>query len=70
MADYEALKARVQELAEKPWDALTIGAWFKKLSAEGITKKKLDRDEILANKQQILARVQRKAEECNFLSHS
>ncbi len=70
MADYEALKTRVQELAERVWDAPAIEARIKKLAAEGIPKKTLDRDEILANKQQILDRVQRRAEEYNFISRN
>ena len=70
MADYKALKAKVQELAEKSWDTPTIEAWFKKLAAEDIPKKTLLLDEVIANKQQILERVQRRAEECEFLSHS
>ena len=70
MADYKALKARVQELAEKAWDTSTIEAWFKKLVAEDIPRKTLLLDEVLAYKQQILERVQRRAEECEFLSHS
>ena len=70
MADYEALKARVQELAEKAWDTPTIEVWFKKLTEEGIPKKTLNRDEIVANKQEILERIQRKGEEGEFLSHS
>ena len=70
MPDYEALKARVQELAEKAWDRQGIETWFKKLAAEGIPKKTLNRDEILANREQILEHVQRRGEECEFLSHS
>lgn len=70
MTDYETLKVRVQELAEKAWDAPAIEAWFKKLAAEDIPKKTLLLDEIPANKQQILERVQQRAEECEFLSHS
>lgn len=70
MPDYEAIKARVQELGDKAWDTKAIEDWFKKVSAKGIPKKKLNREGILANKQQILDRVQQKAEECNFLSHS
>jgi len=70
MADYEALKARVQELAEKAWDAPAIEAWFKKLATEDIPKKTLLVEEIIANKQQILNRIQRRGEECEFLSHS
>ena len=67
MADYEALKNKVDELAERDWDVPALEARIKKLSAEGIPKKTLNRDEILANKEQILDRVQRRAEEYNFL---
>jgi C_GCAxxG_C_C family probable redox protein len=67
MADYEALKLRVQELAERVWDVPAIEARVRKLSAEGIPKKKLIPKELLANKQQIINRVQRRAEEYNFI---
>jgi C_GCAxxG_C_C family probable redox protein len=67
MADYETLQARVQELADREWDAPSLEAKVKKLAAEGIPKKTLNRDEILANKEQILDRVQRRAEEYNFI---
>jgi len=70
MADNEALKARVQELAERDWDLPAIEARCKKLAAEGIPRKTLNQDEILANKQQILDRVQRRAEEYNFFAHN
>jgi len=70
MADYEALKARVQKLAEKVWDVPAIEARYKKLAAEGILKKKLDRNSILANKQEILDRVQQRGEEYNFLARN
>lgn len=65
MADYGALQARVQELAERDWDIPAIEARVKKLAAEGIPSKTLSREEILADKQQILDRVQRRAEEYN-----
>jgi C_GCAxxG_C_C family probable redox protein len=68
MADYEALKARVEELGERVWDEPAIEARIRNLSAEGIPKKTLNRDEILANKAQILDRVQRRAEEYNFIT--
>ncbi len=67
MADYEALKKRVQELAERVWDVQAIEARVKKLSTKGIPKKKLNPKELLANKQQIINRVQRRAEEYNFI---
>jgi C_GCAxxG_C_C family probable redox protein len=68
VADYEALKARVDELAAREWDVPAIEARYQKMAAEGIPKKTLDRDEILANKQQILDRVQRRGEEYNLLA--
>jgi C_GCAxxG_C_C family probable redox protein len=70
MADYEALKARVQVLAERDWDIPALEARYKRLAAEGIPRKTLNRDEILANKQQILDRVQRRGEEYNFLARN
>ena len=68
MADYAALKKKVDELAERVWDVPAPEARTKKLAAEGIPKKKLDPQEILANKEQILDRVQRRAEEYNFFA--
>jgi len=70
MADYEALKKKVQELAEKAWDVEPIKVWFKKLDEEGIPQKTLLRREIIARKEEILNRVQRKGEECEFLCHN
>jgi C_GCAxxG_C_C family probable redox protein len=67
MAEYEALKTRVQELAERVWDVQAIEARVKKLSAEGIPKKKLNPKELLANKKQIIDRVRQRAEEYNFI---
>lgn len=68
MADLDALKRRIGELAERSWDKAAIEARYKKLVAAGIPKKILNRDEILAGKQQILDRVQRRAEEYNLLA--
>jgi len=70
MPDYEALKKRVEELAARDWDVAAIEARYKKLAAEGIPRKKLDRDELLAHKQEILDRVQRRGEEYNFLARN
>jgi len=67
MAHYEALKAKVQELAERDRDVPAIEARMKRLSQDGIPRKKLDPKEILANKEQILDRVQRRAEQYNLL---
>ncbi len=60
MADYKALKARVQELAEREWDMPAIEDRYEKLASRGILKKTLNRDEILADREQILDRVQRR----------
>jgi C_GCAxxG_C_C family probable redox protein len=66
MADYEALKKKVDELAERVWDEAAIEARIKKMVKGGIPKKKLDPKEMVANKEQILDRVQLRAEEYNF----
>ena len=68
MADHEALTAKVRELEERAWDVPAIEARFRKLEAEGIPGKTLNLDEILADKEQILDRVQRRAEEYNFIT--
>lgn len=70
MTDYDALKGKVQELADRDWDLPAIEARYKELAANGISRKDLDREEILANRQQILDRVQRRAEEYNFLARN
>ena len=70
MADYEALKSRVQELAERVWDVAGLQARYKNLAAEGIRRKTLNQFEILADKRRILDRVQRRGEEYNFLARN
>ena len=67
MTDYAALKKKVDELAQRAWDVPALEARVKKLAAEGIPKKILDPKEMLANKEQILDRVQLRAEEYNFI---
>jgi len=66
MIDYAALKKKIDELDKRIWDLPAIGARVKKLEANGIPKKKFNPKEMLANKEQILARVQLRAEEYNF----
>jgi C_GCAxxG_C_C family probable redox protein len=70
MPDYEALKARVQELAERDWDVPAIEARVRKFYEEGIPKKDLDPREIVSNKDQILDRVQLRGEEYNFIAQN
>jgi C_GCAxxG_C_C family probable redox protein len=68
MADYEALKEKVEELAEREWDVEGISTRINKMVAEGIPKKKLDPKELAARKEEILDRVQLRAEEYNFIT--
>ncbi|HOR00443.1 MAG TPA: C-GCAxxG-C-C family protein [Anaerolineae bacterium] len=70
MPDYGALQARVQELAERDWDIAAIEARVNKLVAEGLPRKALDRGEAAAHAQQILDRVQRRAEEYNLVARN
>jgi C_GCAxxG_C_C family probable redox protein len=67
MTDYAALKKKVDELACRTWDTTAIEARVKKLTKNGIPKKKLDPKEMKANKIKILDRVQQRAEEYNFI---
>jgi C_GCAxxG_C_C family probable redox protein len=68
MANTAELQAKVAELAERDWDMEAIEARFSRLAAEGIPGKSLNREEILASREQILARVQQRAEEYNFIT--
>ena len=68
--NYGVLKARSRELARGPTDKAAIEAKLEKLSQEGIPKKTLNRDEIIATKQEILKRVQKRAEEYEQISQS
>lgn len=68
MRTQEELRKYAEELGERSWDIPAIQARYEKLAAEGIPRKKLDRQELLANKQQILDRVQQRAEEYNFIT--
>ncbi len=66
MADYAVLKCKVDELAARTWDVPAIEARVKKMLKDGIPRKQWDPSEMKANKQQIVDRVQRRAEEYNF----
>jgi C_GCAxxG_C_C family probable redox protein len=70
MADIDALKSKVQELSERVWDVPAIEARHKKIIAGGIPQKTLDREEVLTNKLEILARIQKRAEEYNFFARN
>ena len=64
MTDNAALRERVRELGERDWDVSAIEKRYKKLLAEGIPGKKFDRNDLLKNKQEILDRVQQRADGC------
>ena len=68
MATNAEIKSKVEELGARAWDVEGITAHFRKLQKEGIPPKALDREEILANREQILDRVQQRAEEYNFIT--
>ena len=67
MDDRAEFTAKLKELEQREWDVPAIEARFRKMESEGIPKKTLERDMLLAEKQQILDRVQRRAEEYNFI---
>jgi C_GCAxxG_C_C family probable redox protein len=62
------VQAKLQELVERKWDVPTIETRCRAIAAQGIPGKNLNRGEIIANKQQILERVQRRGEEYNFFA--
>ena len=70
MTDYKFLTTRVKELAERDWDMPVIEARVRKLFEDGIPRKDLDPQDLLANKQQILDRVQLRAEEYNLFARN
>ena len=66
MADYAALKKKVDELAKREWDIDGIKARINGYVANGIPRDKRSREEIIATREEILDRVQYRAEEYNF----
>ena len=70
MPNYTALKNRLEELEKKAWNIPAIEAKFKELTQGGIPTRALNWNEIIAHKDEILDRVQHRAEEYEFLSHS
>lgn len=67
MTDYAALKKKVDELAERVWDEAGIKARINKMVREGIPRKKLEPEYMLAHRDEILDRVQLRGEEYNFI---
>lgn len=68
--DYETLKRRVKELSNGPENRTAVEERLKHLSEHGIPEKKLDPDEIINQKEQILDRVQKMAEAYEQVSQS
>jgi C_GCAxxG_C_C family probable redox protein len=68
MPDYAALKKKVDELAARKWDDEGLKARINKLVKDGIPKKKLVGEELIANKKEILDRVELHAEEYNYIT--
>ncbi len=66
MLDGDALKAKVQELGSRKWDDKALESKMLDLMEKGIPKKKLDPGELKAHKEEILDRVQLRAEEYNY----
>ncbi len=67
MTDFAALKKKVDELAVRVWDDDAIKARVNNLTKNGIPRKKLDPAEMIAKKEEILDRVQLRAEEYNYI---
>jgi C_GCAxxG_C_C family probable redox protein len=67
MADFASLKNRLDELAARVWDEEVIKNRIIKLAKNGISEKDLDPEELNLNKKKILDRVQKHAEEYNYL---
>jgi C_GCAxxG_C_C family probable redox protein len=68
--DYGALKSKVEELSKGPEDRPAVEARLRELSQHGIPTKKLDPDEVISKKKEILDRVRKKAEEYEQVSQS
>jgi C_GCAxxG_C_C family probable redox protein len=66
MVNNQALKSKIQELAVQEWDLSAIESRCRAAVANGFARKTFGREEILSNKQQILDRVQTRAEEYNY----
>lgn len=67
MGEMAEFTAKLQELEYRAWDVQGIEARFKALEKTGLPQKLLNREELIAAKDHILDRVQRHAEEYNFL---
>ncbi|HPD56270.1 MAG TPA: C-GCAxxG-C-C family protein [Smithellaceae bacterium] len=62
------ISKRLKEIAGREWDAAQIKARFGNLVRNGIPQKTLDRQNLLREKDKIIERVQRRAEEYCYLT--
>ena len=70
MPQTEILKTRIHELMNREWDLPAIKSRYLKLSQHDIPSKPIDPQGIVSQRKQILDRVQQRAEEYEYLSHS
>jgi C_GCAxxG_C_C family probable redox protein len=70
MPDRELLRARLEELTGRDWNLPAIEARLQRLMHEGMRKRPLAPDEVVARKQEILDRVQLRAEEYCYAMRS
>jgi C_GCAxxG_C_C family probable redox protein len=61
---------RVQDLADRSWDVETIRKRLNNLRQKGFVPKDLDLEALQANRSEVLDRVQLRAEEYEYLTHS
>ena len=66
MANNQALKSKIEELAAQTWDVSAIAARCRTAAAGGFARKPLSRTDLEVNRQQVLERVQTRAEEYNY----
>jgi len=70
MANVEQLKAKLENLVHRSWNAEGIAARLERLSREGIPPLRLAPADIISRRHEILAEIERQAEEYEYLSHS
>jgi C_GCAxxG_C_C family probable redox protein len=68
--DYEALRAKVRELAKGPKDRAAVEAKLRKVFETGLPEKTMNPEEMILRKQEIMDRVQKNAEEYEQVSQS
>lgn len=70
MANYPALRRRAEQLAERDWPVSEMESRYERLLREGVRRDRRTAEEIVAQKPEILDRVQRRAEEYNVLGNN